>query len=46
MDLFRLARLMGHADISVLCQYLYLLKEDLQQAHAQYGIIDRLLADQ
>lgn len=43
MDLFRLARLMGHADISVLRQYLFLLKEDLRTAHAQYGIVDHLL---
>lgn len=44
MNLFRLARLMGHRDISVLRQYLYLLKEDLRAAHAQYGSVDRLLA--
>lgn len=43
MDLFRLARLMGHSDISVLRQYLFLLKEDLRKAHAQFGIVDRLL---
>ena len=45
MDLFRLARLMGHADISVLRQYLFLLKEDLRAAHAQYGFVDRLLEE-
>ena len=43
MDVFRLARLMGHADISVLRQYLYLLKDDLRAAHAQFGTVGRLL---
>ena len=42
MDIFRLARLMGHADISVLRQYLYLVKDDLRLAHAQFAIVDRL----
>lgn len=42
MDIFRLARLMGHADISVLRQHLYLIKDDLRRAHAQYAIVDRL----
>jgi len=43
MDVFRLARLMGHADITVLRRYLYLLKDDLRAAHAQYGVVDKLL---
>lgn len=43
MDLFRLARLMGHSDISVLRQYLHLLKDDLRAAHAQYGGVDLFL---
>lgn len=43
MDIFRLARLMGHTDISVLRRYLYLLKDDLRAAHAQYGVVDKLL---
>jgi integrase/recombinase XerD len=42
MDIFRLARLMGHSDISVLRQYLDWLKDDLRAAHAQYGIVDHL----
>ena len=45
MDIFRLARLMGHADISVLRQYLHLIKEDLRAAHAQYGSVDRLFGE-
>lgn len=45
MDLFRLARLMGHSDVSVLRQYLYLLKDDLRAAHAQFGFVDRLLGE-
>ena len=44
MDIFRLARLMGHSDIGVLRQYLYLVKDDLRTAHAQFGSVDRLLA--
>lgn len=46
MDLFRLARLMGHSDISVLRQYLYLVKADLHAAHTEYGTVDRLVTDQ
>jgi site-specific recombinase XerD len=43
MDLFRLARLLGHTDISVLRQYLDLIKDDLAAAHAQFGTVDRML---
>ncbi len=43
MDIFRLARLMGHSDIGVLRQYLSLVKDDLRTAHAQFGSVDRLL---
>ena len=32
--------LMGHADITVLRQYLALVEEDLQEAHARYGAVD------
>lgn len=46
MDIFRLARLMGHSDIGVLRQYLYLVKDDLRSAHAQFGSVDKLLARQ
>lgn len=45
MDIFRLARLMGHSDISVLRHYLYLLKDDLRAAHAQFGTVDRLMQE-
>ena len=43
MDIFRLARLMGHSDVSILRQYLHLLKDDLRAAHAQFGSVDRLM---
>jgi site-specific recombinase XerD len=43
MDLFRLARLLGHTDISVLRQYLDLLRDDLAAAHAQFVTVDRML---
>jgi hypothetical protein len=37
-----LQRLMGHADIDFLRTYLALDDEDLQVAHAQYGVVDSL----
>ena len=46
MDIFRLARLMGHSDIGVLRQYLYLVKDDLRTAHMQFGSVDKLLGRQ
>ncbi len=42
MDIFVLAKLMGHADITVLKQYLDLVKDDLQNAHAKYGPVDNM----
>ncbi len=43
MNIYVLARLMGHADISVLRQYLALVEDDLEQAHAKYGVVDNLM---
>jgi integrase/recombinase XerD len=43
MNIYVLARLMGHTDITVLRQYLPLVAEDLQDAHARFGTIDHLL---
>jgi integrase/recombinase XerD len=43
MNLYVLARLMGHADITVLRPYLALVEDDLQDAHARYGAVDRML---
>jgi site-specific recombinase XerD len=44
MNIYVLARLMGHADISILRQYLALVENDLQDAHARYGAVDSLAA--
>jgi integrase/recombinase XerD len=43
MNIYVLARLLGHTDITVLRQYLPLVAEDLQDAHARFGTIDHLL---
>lgn len=42
MDIYTLARLMGHSDISVLRVYLDLLETDVEAAHQKYGVVDRL----
>ncbi len=42
MSIYHLQRLMGHADITVLKQYLDLVTEDVQAAHQAAGIVDRL----
>jgi integrase/recombinase XerD len=41
-DLFTLQKQMGHADLSVLKQYLKLTNEDLRAAHARTSPVDRL----
>ncbi|MCC6167436.1 MAG: tyrosine-type recombinase/integrase [Caldilineaceae bacterium] len=43
MNIYVLARLMGHADITILRQYLPLVEDDLQEAHARFGAVDNLL---
>jgi site-specific recombinase XerD len=43
MNIYVLARLMGHADIIILRQYLPLIENDLQDAHARFGAVDRLM---
>lgn len=43
MNVYVLARLMGHADITILRQYLAFVEEDLKGAHARYGAVDNLL---
>lgn len=43
MNIYVLARLMGHADITVLRHYLPLVEDDLQDAHARFGAVDNLL---
>lgn len=42
MNLYVLARLMGHVDITVLKHYLDLLEDDIQGAHRKFGVIDNL----
>jgi site-specific recombinase XerD len=42
MSIYHLQRLMGHADITVLRQYLDLVTEDVQAAHQAAGIVDKL----
>ena len=44
MNVYVLARLMGHADITILRQYLPLLEADLQDAHARFGAVDNLFS--
>lgn len=43
MNIYILARLMGHADIVILRQYLALVEDDLQKAHERHGVVDHLL---
>lgn len=43
MDIFVLAKLMGHSDITVLRQYLAIANSDLQNAHDKASPIDKLL---
>lgn len=42
MDIFVLARLMGHSDISTLKKYLAFVAEDLAEEHKDHGVIDNL----
>jgi integrase/recombinase XerD len=43
MNIYVLARLMGHADILILKQYLAFVDEDLKGAHARFGAVDNML---
>lgn len=43
MSIYHLQRLMGHADITVLRQYLDLVQSDLKNAHDQHGSVDGML---
>lgn len=42
MNIFVLARLMGHSDITILRQYLQLVDDDSQAAVQRYGVVDNL----
>ena len=43
MNIYTLARLMGHSDIQILKTYLALVEGDLAEAHRRAGIVDNLL---
>lgn len=42
MDIYTLAKLMGHTDITVLRAYLPLVNNDLRVAQERYGVVDNL----
>lgn len=42
MDIYTLAKLMGHTDITVLRAYLPLVNNDLRLAQEKYGVVDNL----
>lgn len=42
MDIYMLAQLMGHSDISVLKPYLEITQNDLRSAQMKYGVVDNL----
>lgn len=42
MNIYAIAKLMGHANITVLKRYLTLAEADLQDAHERYGVMDNL----
>jgi integrase/recombinase XerD len=43
MNIYVLAKLMGHTDILVLRQYLSLVQDDLMEAHALAAVVDRMV---
>lgn len=43
MNIFVLAKLMGHADLTVLRQYLQLVEDDLQDAHKRADVVGNML---
>jgi integrase/recombinase XerD len=45
MNIYTLARLMGHSDISILKPYLDLLQTDLRASHQQHGVVDNLSSE-
>lgn len=42
MNIYLLAKLMGHSDITVLRQYLALVEDDLREAQHKFGVVDNL----
>ncbi|MCO6449312.1 MAG: tyrosine-type recombinase/integrase [Caldilineales bacterium] len=43
MDIYRLQKLMGHSDLTMLQRYLALASEDLKEAHRKHGAVDSTL---
>jgi len=43
MDVYQVAAIMGHSDISTLRHYLYFLEDDLAEAHRQYSPVNGYL---
>lgn len=43
MNIYALARLMGHVDLTMLKRYLALVEGDLAAAHHEHGAVDRYL---
>jgi site-specific recombinase XerD len=43
MNVYLLARMLGHSDITVLRQYLDIVQADVQTAAKQSGVVDNLL---
>ena len=43
MNIYALARIMGHTDIAILRQYLALVEGDAKAAHDQHGAVDNML---
>ncbi len=42
MNIYVLAKLMGHADVQTLLKYLRLVEDDLQKSQSQHGVVDNL----
>lgn len=42
MNVYALAKLMGHADIQMLNRYLKIQQHDLADAHSEFGVVDHL----
>ena len=40
MDIYRLQRLMGHSDLTMLQRYLAMAHDDVQEAHRKHGAVD------
>lgn len=43
MDVLTLQRLLGHADLRMINQYVRLVYDDLRESHRQHGVVDKLV---